>query len=964
MTIQNWADWIELGRDNFDKKNPLDICQVPKLIHSLKEKFCSTDKTQNLYSGLLDIVQKLLPAPRLGFGLGEVQKITHTTYDRKFYERVESLPLKDGDIFMTAQAFRLALFGKKIFANSNDLEKKIFYSLGTKQKKYILEKQPDLFPFRTPLPRLIASSSLAEIMWEHHPKDLLHDAALFGGEALFEALLILKDMVSGLCLEEAPQLEKILSFYPSAQSGKRELKEHLAYLLVVHQLEILKGKEIADQDVLNLVDSMNEYCQTQDSDTELSTLMFPQMPLQRAHAILLWWKSFCTRRAMIHIPFSQLDKIFMAKELDIAPSSHNPQLLMAEFDRLGFEEKKEFIIQILLERKIEAIPFEKRGDFIRSVEQRSSQPLSACFRLALLCIDFLSPNSTFKTSLPRLQQTEILFEIQAFEFDDKKWFLENVFMHEDTICFYLKGDKLPHFFDLLNDFRTCLGSTYIRPFLMVLEDRALELCPVDAIHFALLNLGSREKLLVCLKKYVSKKIAQGPVNPSLQQVLKKYFDYTEEGIDFIYGVGTLESPTSRFLLSDPGFIQILPKQYQKEIQLLATLIEPISPTEIDPLSLEMERLPLGLKELLMNESIFGSFFEKEVMGRVLSLYKMNCIPAEEMFFLAARLPYDTFLDIAEKCPIDFTKLHPLITFGAVEDTIPGHVEALTELIRDGDRFAEEDLRKFLNRYPQQVIGEGRWIQYLARQVPTLYSIPVTQKIIDLMPMDLVQFVIQFLEKEHQNWFLTPRFEAIFSKNIDRFSLEVQSWLIENLEKWFVMRQDVLEYTLFLWDRPKKKLKSYVELLEETKNLFCLFQQRFSELQLISRKLQGKPGSAKLLEIVEKLRMVKGVIEPWQQRIEEIDIASISDALTDELLDGNVYSLEGNGWIGEITRDRLEANPFNRSPFLTQQDKDLRVPLLKPEEMAELEEGRKKISKQIADLRFSIVEKEKRKKRHT
>lgn len=351
MTIQNWADWIELGRGNFDTKKALDICQVPKLVQNLHQKFCSLDKTQNLYAGLIDIVKKILPSPHLSYGLGGVQEIPHNIYGRKFYERVETLPLKDGDIFMNAQAFRLALFGKKVFQNSDDLEKKIFYALGTKQKKYILEKQPDLFPFRTQLPKLITSSPLVEVMWVHHPKDLLHDAALFGGEALFDALIILKDMVPGLCLEEAEQLEKILSFYPMVQGGKHELKEHLAYLLVKHQLDIFKGKEIADQDLFILVNMVNQYCQAQDADTELCPLMFPNMPLQRAQAILIWLKSFPLRKKIIHIPLSHLDKIFMAKELNLDPSSHNPRLLMAEFDRLGLEEKKDFIVEILLKGK-------------------------------------------------------------------------------------------------------------------------------------------------------------------------------------------------------------------------------------------------------------------------------------------------------------------------------------------------------------------------------------------------------------------------------------------------------------------------------------------------------------------------------------------------------------------------------------------------------------------------------------
>lgn len=965
MNITNWARWIELGMGHPEVQNALDIRQVPELIQRLQNKFCGDARACPLYSGLSEIIEEGLPAPHLGCGFGRAPMSPQNTYMRKLFDRVEMLPLKDGDICMSASAFRLALIGQRAFPSQNSQEKHLFYQLGMKEKKYIIEKQPDLFPFRTDLPKCIGNSSLIEVLWsKNSPKDLFHDAALFGSDALFEGLKILREMVPQLCVEEADNLRKILSCYPSENGERRNVKNRLAYLLVTHQLELLEGKEIAQETICSLVDCMNHYCSVQDPDLDynLCNLIFPGSPLKRAESILSWIQWQRSRNYKVFLPLTAMDKIILSKKLDISPSTHNPHLLMKEFDQLAIKEKKEFITKILLEKKIEVLPFDIRDEFIQRVEQRSSQPLSAIFRLALLSINFLSPNSTFKKALPRLQQSELLFEIQSLVDSDKIWFLENIFMHDACIRFYLKGENLPHFFNLLNDLKSCLGDSFTGSFLTILEERILELCSTEEIPFALLNLGCREKIIVCLKKYVSKNIAKGPFNQKLAAVCKKFFESTVEGIQFLLQIGILQTPSEKFLLDDPAFLSSVPQKYQQEIGMLVCLIQPLGQSEVDPLESQMKKLPEGLKELLLRETPFTTFFEQKVMGRLIGLYQKGCVPPEEMFFLATKLPHNIFLDVAEKCPIDFTKLRPIIQYGGVEDTIPGHVEAFCEWIIDGDRFAEDDFRKFLNRYPQQVIGEGRWIQYLARQVPTLYSIPVIQKIIELMPMDLIPYVVRYLEPDHQKWFLNPRFEPIYSKNIEKFSPEVLSWLLENLQKWFVIKEDVIEYTLFLWDRPKKSLKTKLDLLDETNTLFCLFQKRYSELKSLNKKLIDCSESRTLQSVLEKMEQVNAIITPWQKRMEEIDISSISDAVTQELLEGNVYSLEENGWILETTKNTLRVNPFNRSPFLSNEDKDQRVPPLNQEQMANLEDKRKKIVSQIASLRSLITEKEGSKKR--
>jgi hypothetical protein len=286
------------------------------------------------------------------------------------------------------------------------------------------------------------------------------------------------------------------------------------------------------------------------------------------------------------------------------------------------------------------------------------------------------------------------------------------------------------------------------------------------------------------------------------------------------------------------------------------------------------------------------------------------------------------------------------------------------MILEGDDFAQEDLRKFLNRYPKMVIGEGRWIQYLARHVPILFSQGAIEKIFELLPMDLVPFMVQFVLPEDQDWLLDSRFEAVYTKNIDKFSIEVRAWLLENLEQWFLVRRDVIEYTLFLWERPRRNLKAKLDLLEETKNLFCIFFQRFSTLQSLHQKLKVKPGSEKLSALLEELGQIKGVITPWYEKMDTIDLESITDIVNGEILEGEIYALEGKGWISKKTRDQLDENPFTKIPFLSQEDKDQRVPPLNQEELRQLDENRGKIVIQITELRNAITEKGGNKKRMT
>ena len=964
--INHWARWIELGQDFPGRKDSLDISQVSDLVQELQKKFSSSPTAKSLYSGLIEVAQKLLPAPELGFGLAVTPEIACNTYYGGFHNRLKVLPLKDGDICMSAQAFRLALIGKAVFGESE--KSQLFYALGTKEKKYILRRQPDLLPFRTDLPNLVGNSSLVEILWGNNsPMDLLHDAALFGGDALIEALEILKTMVPQLCKEEAFNLQKILSSYPLGMFIDAPKKEFMAYLLVRHQLELFKGGEIPDGDICHLFDLMNDYCNGPGSQKGLYSLILPENPLRRGETLLFWLKE--RRIKEVHMHLTSIDKIYSCNQLGLGKKAHNPARLMEEYDAMSVEDKKGFILKIIFHGKIEALQGASRAEFIQKVEERekNDRPWSALLKLALFCVDFQLPQVEKGTylAISDVCDRKLLDEIHELENQDKIWFLETFLMHKGCAGYFLRTGKFLILQALFSGIRDALGSSVdMNPLLRDYVDRILEICPVEHVSLALTSLGCREKLAVCLKQYVKRNLTNGVFDENVARTCKKFFEVSQEGIAFILSIATLETKTDKFVLNEPCFSKSIPERYQEEIQLLEMLLQPLAELTFDPLSRTMQRLPLGLKELLMEDSSFSSFFEKEVMGRVLSLYKQGCVLPEEMFFLATKLPYPTFLEVAEKCPIVSPELHPEITLYGTTTSISNHIISFFMMILEGDDFAQEDLRKFLNRYPKMVSGEGRWIQYLARHVPILFSQGAIEKIFELLPMDLVPFMVQFVLPEHQEWLLDSRFEAIYTKNIDKFSVGVLAWLLENLEQWFLVRRDVIEYTLFLWERPRRNLKAKLDLLEETKNLFCIFFQRFSTLQSLHQKLRGKPGSEKLSALLEELGQIKGVITPWYEKMDTIDLESISDIVNGEILEGEIYALEGKGWISKKTRDRLDENPFTKIPFLSQEDKDQRVPPLNQEELRQLDENRGKIVIQITELRNAITEKGGNKKRMT
>ncbi|MBM3196215.1 MAG: hypothetical protein FJZ62_05665, partial [Chlamydiae bacterium] len=105
--VETWASWIEFDGDNVDFDNPLDIRQIPALVERFAKKFFENGKEMPLYKGFFRIIQDYLPAPELGMGFENREKESRPDpYVSSFCDRVEHIPFKDGDVVMSAQAFR------------------------------------------------------------------------------------------------------------------------------------------------------------------------------------------------------------------------------------------------------------------------------------------------------------------------------------------------------------------------------------------------------------------------------------------------------------------------------------------------------------------------------------------------------------------------------------------------------------------------------------------------------------------------------------------------------------------------------------------------------------------------------------------------------------------------------------------------------------------------------------------
>jgi hypothetical protein len=949
MTIQRWARWIEFGQGDLDRSEALDIHDVPALCELFRNKFFQGDKEDRLYSNLFELVQEYLPVPQLGYRCErDRQAFYRDGYTKGFCSRLEILPIRDGNIFMTAQEFRVALIGKKALNHHGGFYQSIFYNLELEQKKYILQRQPDLFPFRTNLIQKIGSGSLLEVLLDYSSKDLLIDAALFGSDALLKAIEFLKTMVLQFCIEESDTFEKIFSFYPALD------KKSLACSLINHQIDIIKKRAIDDDKLLELVDLINTYCSQKDSEIELTNLLFPTNPIKRASVILAWLKNTSFKSDVVHLPLSAIARFICAQQLELGPLDLDPSQLMDEFDFLMFEEKKEFLTYFLLENVIEVLPNQLRLSFLVEVEKRHKEPLNILFKLALLSSGFVYTNLFGHKVSILFHHGELINEIQNLDEINKKWLLENFITHKSCLVYFFKSNKLFLFFNIINELKSYFDSDYLSSLNTLIEEKILEYCPNDCADLALSFLGGGYKLATSLKKYIFKKIACGSFDETLFLICKKFFESDEIEIDFLLHLAIYQFPSGEFLINDPNFFLAVPDKFKEDVSLILDLIKPVDPNSLDPLISTLKMLPKGLKEVVVKENTFSFFFQKEVMNRLLNLYNAGCIPDEEMFFLASSLPYETFKQINDKLAREFSGFNQRICFASYESTIDDHLKELCQKITFGDPYSEEDLSKFINAIAHLSIGEGRWIQYLACRVPSLFNEADAEKILHHIPMNLIPYIAHIIDPLHRNWLLNTRFEAVFSKNIDKLSIEVRSWLFDNLNKWFPICEDIIEKIQGLWQLKRKSFEQKLEIFEETQTLLILFDKRCTQLHTICQRLAKKPDAEKARSVYQQLDHIKSVVSQWLTKIDAIDLSPISDALTQDILKGDVYSLEGNGWILKKTKERLKENPFNRSVFKSENEKNERVPPLSLTEVAELKQRRLMIASELESFRVSVL----------
>ena len=366
------------------------------------------------------------------------------------------------------------------------------------------------------MPALIGCLSSIEILWQSSVLDLFHDAALFGSEALLEVIKISRNMVPELCLGEAKDLEEILAYYPA------DCRVCLSYQLVMHQLQLIEGKKLNKNATDALLDCLNTYCATSDADIDLHSFVYPKHPLKRALLIVDWLKNFPHKIDNLHIPCSEITKIVLANHLALNNINFKPDALIEEFDCLDFEEKKRFIVKILLAKKIEVLKGKNKTYFLQSVKKKCGSDLAASFKLALLAIGFIYCKSFSHETIPSLNHFELSSEITNLSDDDKKWFLDNIILDEGGLAFFPR--PIDHtFFSILNNFKSCLESEFISPKLSIVEEKILEICPVEHALDALTNLGKGDKLIPSLKKYVLGKLAVIGFDSSLALICKKFF---------------------------------------------------------------------------------------------------------------------------------------------------------------------------------------------------------------------------------------------------------------------------------------------------------------------------------------------------------------------------------------------------------------------------------------------------------
>lgn len=956
ININAWIDWLTCP--NFSKlpDESIDISAVDPLINRCHSNYILAkvtlvnDPDTVICAKMMQILQNFLPTLSCNYSAHrfDYDALSRDPKIYRFYVKVNKLPLKIDGLVMHACAFRLAFLGTSAFDCGDCYSlTKVFYQLNLVQKQYVLRKQPNLFDLRTTLALQIGSIPFVELLNSFNANDLLVDAAYIGPEILLEAIIALKGSLIELCMQESITLLKAIDCYRKCD------KETLSYRLLKHLLDVVSKRPIHITQDLDLIDSLNLYCSQDHADKDLYNLFYPFEPIKRAIRTLSWLKNPFKQHGPMNLSLTPVGKMLCASFIP-SPIELNSSEIIAEYNHLSFNQKKEFIGIFLIGKKLLAFKELNVDEFFHSLSLVNPDSMPSIFNLCLIAIGLNTTNQAGLTLLPRLSGCGIVNDFKALSTDDKIWFLKTIMINNQCLNFFFDSSNINVFLLILGISKHQLDAEQFYNIRIDVESKLLEMCPIDLSRLAFSKM--QINLKKSIYKYTQRKISRGALDSACQNVLKKFLPLFD--IYFLFSIGILQDFYKNFLLLEPLFWSAVPLNHQFDISLVINVLKPFTEEGFAIISpvLRQFGLPVVLKHQLLLDDPFSSNFHVHHMDKLMNYFSKNAISSEDMFFLATKIPYAVFLQLLPACSVDVFGLHETVYFEGRPNTIAGHISELCSLQANGDTQGEY-LRIFLNTIPMQVLGEGRFMQYLAIWIPIIFENQphIIEKVFFHMPASFAIYVAQFIEEENQKWLLKPQFEFIFSKNISLLTPKVRGWLFANLQMWFPIRKDLIEHVTLLWKDAAEDFRSSIELLSQTKDLLILFSSKFNDCAKLISQLEEAPDYQSICDIYREFEQIHAKMQPWLKYISNVSTTAIEDVITGEILEGDIYCLREDLLILSTTKDRLECNPFTGESLKDEVVKNRKVPLISEKAKADLDLEQKKITSQIHEIRKMIIQ---------
>jgi hypothetical protein len=485
-----------------------------------------------------------------------------------------------------------------------------------------------------------------------------------------------------------------------------------------------------------------------------------------------------------------------------------------------------------------------------------------------------------------------------------------------------------------------------------IESKVLENCPVNLLRIALKKM--QVTLREILHDFVTRKIIKSSMDLSCIKVLKKCLPYVD--ISFLFSIGFLIDYLKKPLLLDPYFWQVVPQNFQNDVSLVINILTLRSENDFAILVPLLRRygLPIYLKHELVLDTPFSSYFHLYHMPNLIKLHSLRAISDEDMFFLAIKLPHTNFLELLPKCLMDVHGLQATIYFEDQSNTIQGHILEICNMEQNGDNVGEY-LSVFLNSAPQQVIGEGQFIHYLALWVPILFQgqPQIIDQVFSRLPAVFIKCIVEVIDDTYLKCLLKPHFEFVFTRNLLLFSPRVRQLLFTNLQMWFPIKKDLIEHVKSLWESPICDFNDAVETLSNTKNLLILFNNKFQDFSRMCSQLEGLPDRLNIQSVYTEYEQIYKRLQPLLRSIDEVSTTSLEDVLTGEILEGDIYCIGDNLYISSKTKDVIQFNPFTRESLDNEEIKNKKVTPITERKKEWLDLEKKKIIKQINEIRKLI-----------